>query len=256
MSDAAESDHNIEGRMHIAWIIKGGPLGHPGGGIVTKNKQQPGVVADSVPVGELHAQLQCSKDAVNLRHFAEELANRTEGNTILEDTTIYSSPPTFLGQDNKSIQSITNIEGGKGKALRRESRIINHCLSLSKQRLIAPVNVATADQIADPGTKRWVNAVKFWRMASQIFGPHQSINDILSVLERSQNSTSELVEQEAQVALVSTVSNLSDSVNYVEGNMFTNIFGSSDKMNDSTVSDDDNLEEERIYNNLCSRCLV
>ena len=57
MSDAAESDHNIEGRMHIAWIIKGGPLGHPGGGIVTKNKQQPGVVAESVPIGELHAQL-------------------------------------------------------------------------------------------------------------------------------------------------------------------------------------------------------
>ena len=55
MSDAAESDHNIEGRMHIAWIIKGGPLGHPGGGIVTKNKQQPGVVAESVSIGELHA---------------------------------------------------------------------------------------------------------------------------------------------------------------------------------------------------------
>ena len=126
---------------------------------------------------------------------------------------------------------------------------------MSKQRLIAPVNVATADQIADPGTKRWVNAVKFWRMASQIFGPHQSINDILSVLERSKTSTSELVEQEAQVALVSTVSNLSDSVNYVEGNMFTNIFGSSDMMNDSTVSDDDNLEEERIYNNAIT-CLT
>ena len=31
--------------------------------------------------------------------------------------------------------------------------------------------------------------------------------------------------------------------------MFTNIFGSSDMMNNSTVSDDDNLEEERIYNN-------
>ena len=90
-SDAAESDHNIERRMHIAWIIKGGPRGHPGGGIVTKNKQQPGVVADSVPIGELHTQLQCSKDAVNLRHFGEELANRTEGNTILEDNTSYFS---------------------------------------------------------------------------------------------------------------------------------------------------------------------
>ena len=54
-----------------------------------------------------------------------------------------------------------------------------------------------------------------------IFGPHQSINDILSVLERSKTSTSELVEQEAQVALVSSVSNLSNGVSYVEGNMFT-----------------------------------
>ena len=87
-SDAAESDHNIKGRMHIAWIIKGESLGPPGEGIVTKNKQQPGVVAESVPVGELHAQLQASKYVVNLRHFAEELANYTKGNSNSEDTTV------------------------------------------------------------------------------------------------------------------------------------------------------------------------
>jgi hypothetical protein len=59
-------------------------------------------------MGELHAQLQASKDVI--RHFAKELANCTNGNTILDDVTVFSSSPTFLGQDNKSIQSITKIK--------------------------------------------------------------------------------------------------------------------------------------------------
>ncbi len=100
-------------------------FGHPDGAIINRNKQQPGVVADSIPAGKLHGQLQGSKDGMNLRHFVEELANRTAGNTIMDNKTVFSSPPTFIGQDNKSIlYSITKVEGGKGKGLRREARVM------------------------------------------------------------------------------------------------------------------------------------
>jgi hypothetical protein len=174
-------------------------------------------------MGELHAQLQASKDVINLRHFAEELANCTNSNTILDDVTVFSSPPTFLGQDNKSIQSITKIEGGKGKALRRESRVINHCLSLSQKKLINPVHVETLKQLADPGSKRWVNAVKFWRMASQILGPHSSISEILSILEHSKSSYNDISEYESQIALISTITNLSNNVYCFAGNIYKNV---------------------------------
>ena len=79
-------------------------------------------------------------------------------------------------------------------------------------------------QLADPGSKRWVNAVKFCRMASQILGrPHSSISEILSILEHSKSSYNDISEYESQIALISTITNLSNNVYCFAGNIYKNV---------------------------------
>ena len=56
-------------------------------------------------------------------------------------------------------------------------------------------------------------------------------------------------KEESSVALVSTISDISSSVWSFAGGVLNNVFGSSDQRDDSTViSVDDDLDEERIYN--------
>ena len=54
-----------------------------------------------------------------------------------------------------------------------------------------------------PGSKRWVNAVTFWRMASQILGPHSSISDVLSISEHSKSASyNDVSEYESQIMFI------------------------------------------------------
>ena len=110
----------------------------------------------------------------------QSMTKSSKGNGLGSDTQVRfdPAPPTWLGQDNSSIQSMTMIESSKGKGLRRCTRVISHCRSLVKEKLITVELVPTIKQEADLMSKQFYSPTSYWRAAIGPLGDHPALRDI------------------------------------------------------------------------------
>jgi hypothetical protein len=89
-----------------------------------------------------------------------------------------SAPPTWVGIDSGSVQSLLSNETGNGKSMRSYNRIIHFCRSLAREKLFIPVAVSSQEQLADIGTKQFRSPTAYWRLVSNALGDHPAILDM------------------------------------------------------------------------------
>ena len=168
---------NVFGEGNIFLLVKIGHPRHPGGAIIQKNTKQHGLIADSVPPGELSAYHMATKHGIWCRHMLERFAGIVP-NGSTDFVVPNSAPPTWVGIDSGSVHSLLSNETGSGKGMRSYNRIIHFCRSLTREGIFEPVAISSEEQLADVGTKQFRSPTTYWRTVSGALGNHHAILDI------------------------------------------------------------------------------
>ena len=191
-TDASPGD-NLDGAAQLSYLIKMGDVGHPGGAFIQRNSKQPGLVSDSVPAAELAAYQMMAKAGIWCRHLSERFAGVVPKATT--DLTVPNSPPpTWIGIDSGSVQSLLSNENGSGKGLRSYNRVINHLRSLAREKLFNPVAISTEDQLADIGTKQFKSPTLYWRSAAGAIGDHPALRAMQNLVRDTNGRSQKTVQ--------------------------------------------------------------
>ena len=173
----ASPGENLNGESNLSFLIKLGEPGHPGGAIIQRNTKQHGLIADSVPAAELAAYHLMTKSGIWCRHLLERFAGIVpDGSTDLVSPN--SAPPSWVGIDSGSVQSLLSNQIGNGKNMRSSNITIHFCRSLTREKLFIPVPISTVDQLADIGTKQHKSPTDYWRAVVGAIGVHPAILDM------------------------------------------------------------------------------
>ena len=168
----------------MSYLIKLGDRGHPGGAVIQRNMKQRGLIVDSVPAAELSAYHAMVKAGVWTRHMLERFAGLVPA-SCTDFVVKNSAPPTWVGLDSASVQSLLTNDTGSGKGLRSYNRILHHLRSQTEVMLFNPVAIPNEEQLADIGTKQFKSATTFWRDVVGALGMHHAISDMRGRVQRA-----------------------------------------------------------------------
>lgn len=224
-TDAAQAKH-VDLQCQMAYAIKAGERGHPGGAFAWKSIKASGVVGDSMAINEAMALLQVTKKVVCFRHACEELAGLDLQGTEIDDIIDGSSSPTksyvsnelievvahkecgslghpaadmaslqarkkyeptWIGEDNQGTVNVVNHISADSRGLKRITRVISHLMSLVEQRLIAVQLIKSEEQQADQMTKPCVSPVEEWRKNELTLGSHPDIVEMQQLVHKKFN---------------------------------------------------------------------